>query len=72
VDRLEAEIERVVQSDPQYASAVTAFVASDALAPRKIGIDKIILSAGKQAYSKAADPNGHKAAKKLLKNIGIS
>lgn len=61
----------ILQGNPQYASAVTALVVGGALAAHKAGIDKTILNAGKQAYSKATDPNGHKAAKKLLKDIGI-
>ena len=61
----------ILRGNSQYASAATAIVVGGALWAHKAGIDKTIANAGKQAYSKAKDPNGHKAAAEMLKNMGI-
>lgn len=61
----------ILNGNSQYASAATALAVGGALYAHKAGIDKIILNAGKKAYSKAKDPNGHKAARAFLKDMGI-
>jgi ribosomal protein S18 acetylase RimI-like enzyme len=61
----------ILRGNSQYASAATAIVVGGALYAHKAGIDKTILNAGKSAYSKAKDPNGHKAARNLLRDMGI-
>lgn len=61
----------ILNGNSQYASAATALTVGGAMYVHKKGIDKVVLNAGKSALSKAKDPNGHKAAKNLLKNMGI-
>jgi hypothetical protein len=61
----------ILRGNPQYASAATAIVVGGALYAHKAGIDKIVLDSGKKAYSKVKDPNGHKAARNLLRDMGI-
>lgn len=61
----------ILRGNPQYASAATAIVVGGALYAHKAGIDKAILNGGKKAYAKAKDPNGHKAARNLLRDMGI-
>ncbi|QEQ93510.1 hypothetical protein SEA_GIRLPOWER_11 [Streptomyces phage GirlPower] len=61
----------ILRGNSQYASAATAIVVGGALWAHKAGIDKTIADAGKKAYKKATDPDGHKAAKEMLKNMGI-
>jgi hypothetical protein len=61
----------ILSGNAQYASAVTALLVGGALYAHKSGIDKTIYNAGKNAYSKARDPNGHKAAQNLLRDMGI-
>jgi hypothetical protein len=61
----------ILRGNSQYASAATAIIVGGALYAHKAGIDKTIFEAGKKAYSKAADPNGHKAARNLLRDMGI-
>jgi hypothetical protein len=61
----------ILNGNSQYASAATAIVVGGALYAHKTGIDKTIFNTGKKAYSKATDPNGHQAAKKFLRDMGI-
>ncbi|ASU03924.1 hypothetical protein SEA_FRODOSWAGGINS_11 [Streptomyces phage FrodoSwaggins] len=61
----------ILRGNSQYASAATAIVVGGALWAHKAGIDKTIADAGKKAYKKATDPDGHKAAQEMLKNMGI-
>lgn len=61
----------ILNGNSQYASAATAIVVGGALYAHQAGIDKVVLNAGKNAYKKATDPNGHKAARDMLKNMGI-
>jgi len=61
----------ILNGNAQYASAATAIVVGGALYAHKAGIDKVILNAGKTAYSKATDPDNHRAAKQMLKDMGI-
>lgn len=61
----------ILNGNSQYASAVTAMVVGGALYAHKTGIDKTILKAGKDAYSKARDPRGHKRARDLLREAGL-
>lgn len=61
----------ILNGNSQYASAATAIVVGGALYAHKTGIDKTVAKAAKDTYQKAKDPNGHKAAKNLLKDMGI-
>lgn len=61
----------ILRGNSQYASAATAIVVGGALYAHKKGIDKVLLDKGKLAYAKAKDPNGHKAARNLLRDMGI-
>ncbi|QAY17129.1 hypothetical protein SEA_MADAMATO_11 [Streptomyces phage Madamato] len=61
----------ILRGNSQYASAATAIVVGGALWAHKAGIDKTVANAGKKAYAKAKDPNGHKAAQEMLKGMGI-
>lgn len=61
----------ILRGNSQYASAATAIVVGGALYAHKAGIDKVILDGGKKAYAKAKDPNGHKAARNLFRDMGI-
>jgi hypothetical protein len=61
----------ILRGNSQYASAATAIVVGGALYAHRAGIDKAIFDAGKTAYSKAKDPNGHTAARNLLRDMGI-
>lgn len=61
----------ILRGNSQYASAATAIVVGGALYAHRAGIDKAIFDAGKKTYSQAKDPNGHKAARNLLRDMGI-
>lgn len=61
----------ILRGNSQYASAATAIVVGGALYAHKAGIDKIVLNAGKNTYAKAKDPNGHRAARNLLRDMGV-
>ena len=61
----------ILNGNSQYASAVTALVVGGALYAHRTGIDKTILNAGKKAFKKINDPNGHKAARDFLRDMGI-
>lgn len=61
----------ILNGNSQYASAATAIAVGGALYAHKTGIDKVIFNAGKKAYAKAKDPNGHQAARNLLRDMGI-
>lgn len=61
----------ILNGNSQYASAVTAIAVGGALYAHKAGVDKIILNAGKSAYSKAKDSKNQQAAKKFLHEMGI-
>lgn len=61
----------ILRGNSQYASAATAIVVGGALYAHKAGIDRAILDGGKKAYIKAKDPRGHKAARNLLRDMGI-
>jgi len=61
----------ILRGNSQYASAATAIVVGGALYAHKAGIDKTIAKAAKDTYNKAKDPNGHKAARNLLRDMGI-
>lgn len=61
----------LLRGNSQYASAATATAFAAVMYAHKKGIDKTILNAGKKAYSKAKDPNGHQKARNLLKDLGI-
>ena len=61
----------ILNGNSQYASAATAMVVGGALYAHKTGADKVVLDIGKKLYKTAADPNGQKMARDLLKNMGI-
>lgn len=61
----------ILAGNSQYASAATAIVVGGALAAHKAGIDKLVFDAGKKSYSKITDPDGLKAARQKLKDMGI-
>lgn len=61
----------ILNGNSQYASAATAIVVGGALYAHKAGIDKTIVDAGKKAYSKVKDPSGHRAARDMLRDMGI-
>lgn len=61
----------ILNGNSRYASTVTALVVGGALYAHKSGIDRAILEIGKNAYSKASDPNGHRAARDFLRGMGI-
>lgn len=61
----------ILNGNSQYASAATAIAVGGYLYARKAGIDKVVINAGKTAYKKAKDPNGHRAARNLLRDMGI-
>lgn len=61
----------ILNGNSQYASAATAIAVGGALWAHKNGIDKTILRIGKEAYSKATDPDGQKRARETLRGMGI-
>jgi hypothetical protein len=61
----------ILRGNSQYASAATAIAVGGAMYAHKKGIDKVIFNAGKKAYNKVKDPNGHQAARNLLRDMGI-
>uniref|UniRef100_A0AAU7GYX3 Uncharacterized protein n=1 Tax=Streptomyces phage Scarif TaxID=3158858 RepID=A0AAU7GYX3_9CAUD len=61
----------ILNGNSQYASAVTAIVVGGALYAHRTGIDKTIMQEGKKAYNKVRDPDGHKRARQMLKDMGI-
>jgi hypothetical protein len=61
----------ILRGNSQYASAATAIIVGGALYAHKTGIDKTIASAGKKAYNKIRDPDGHKRARDMLRDMGI-
>ena len=61
----------ILRGNSQYASAATAIIVGGALYAHRAGIDKAIFDGGKKVYSKVKDPNGHAAARNLLRDMGI-
>lgn len=61
----------ILNGNSQYASAATAIVVGGALYAHKAGIDKVVLNAGKTAYSSAKKAKGMKDAADMLKGMGI-
>lgn len=61
----------VLNGNSQYASAAVAVGVGGAMWAHKAGIDKVVLDAGKTAYSKASNSSKTKSAKRLLDDLGI-
>lgn len=70
-------IRHILNGNAQYASLAAALLVGGAMYARKAGIDKVILRAGKTAFSAARNasrtaPAAGQSASEFLKNMGLS
>lgn len=67
-------VSHILRGNSQYASAAAAFLVGGAMVVHKAGIDKVVLNAGKKAYSQITVKNTIKAgmtASELFKKMGM-
>lgn len=62
----------ILRGNSQYASAATAIVVGGALYAHKAGIDKVVLKAGKSAYSTIKNSSNTKIGSDWLRSQGVN
>lgn len=67
-------INHLIRGNAQYASAAAAMLFGGAMYAHKLGIDKIVLNAGKKAFNtvKNGRPRAGQSASDFLKSMGVN